>query len=76
MATNVYVITSVVQLGDQLTVSGTVNGTNVAVITSARAAGSAMATAAGFQAFIQPLMDAAIPPQPVQHPKLVQTFTA
>lgn len=72
--THTYVISSVTQTGDQLYIQGTVDGVNVAVLTSVSAAGLAMASVVAFQAFIQPLLAAAVPPQSVQHPELAATF--
>jgi hypothetical protein len=73
--THTYIITSVTQLGDQLTITGTVDGVAVTVSTWASAAGALLASALGFRSFIAPLMLAALPPAPTELPQLHQSFT-
>lgn len=74
--TNTYVITSVTELGDVLTVTGTVNGVPMTVTPWVSAAGNALASAIAFEAFIAPLMLAAAqPPVPAVVPDLTLTFT-
>lgn len=73
--THTYEIDSVTELGDVLTVTGSVDGTPITVTTWVSAAGSALGTALGFRSFIAPLMLAALPVQPTPQPQLIQTFT-
>lgn len=70
-----YVITSVVTLGDNLTVQGSVDGIAVTVGTYVSTAGNSMASALAFRNFIAPLMLAALPPTSTANPALQQTFT-
>ena len=73
---HVYVISTVQQTNDQVSVTGSVDGVAVSLsfwITPA--ATIAMASAIGFRNFVSPLMLAALPVAPTALPPLVQTFT-
>lgn len=69
MANN-YVISSVTQFNDYITVSGTVNGIPVSVQAFNKDVGNAMASALAFENFIAPLMLAAVPSVPAAVPVL------
>jgi len=71
-----YVISSVSTLGDQTTVTGTVDGTPVTVqFWTTSQSQAAMASAIAFHNFIAPLMLAAVPPTPVSSPAHIGSFT-
>jgi hypothetical protein len=76
MASIAFAITSVSSFGDTLTVTGTVNGTPVTVVTNVSIAGTALASATAFQDFIAPLMEAAVPPVTTPYPSLIGIFSA
>ena len=67
MANN-YVITSISSVGDALTVTGTVNGTQVTYVGSVAAAGSALGSAVAFENYIAPLLLALVPPPAAVYP--------
>lgn len=70
-----YVITSVTESGDQLLISGSVDGITVNVSTYVSVAGSALASAIAFRNFAAALMLAALPAAPTALGSLAQTFT-
>jgi len=61
---NTYVINTVTEQGDTLTVTGTVNGIPVTINTWISAAGGSLGSTIAFENFIAPLMLAALPSAP------------
>ena len=62
-----YVVTSAMTVGDQTTVTGTVDGTPVTVNVW-KSALTAFPSVLAMQAYLAPLMLAALPPAPVVQP--------
>lgn len=71
-----YILSTVQQVNDQVTVTGSVDGVAVTVMYWVTPiATAAMASAIGFRNFVSPLMLAALPVAPASLGALVQTFT-
>ena len=70
-----YVIETVSELGDVLTVTGSVDGTPVTVNTWVSAAGGSLGSVLAFRTFIAPLMLAQVPPTPISQPTLIGSFS-